>query len=436
MVKKTILIITFILYVAYPAISQNKKVFTLGEAINEAMRNNSELINAKFEKNKALERVSQVYDENLVPSFTLNTTYMRAFKKQAFDIFGQRYEIGTDNTITNTFSISEPIPFLGTPVFSGIRIAKTVATLQDEIVSSIETKVKTDVKKAFYNVLFLKEVSDVNDKSLKNAVDNLSIVEIRYKNGVNTEFDFLRAKVKVETLKPTLSQSENNLTIGKKLLKNAIGIKSDQEIDVNGILVYDSTEVFGTTENILKKIAENNVAVRQLNLNQYINKELVTVSNANYLPQLYLFGQYQLGAMEDDPRGLSNYRFFSVANAGIGLNWNLNFLRNTFKTRQAEIDVKKTEETILDVKQKLKISGQNTILAMEDAKKRIMAQSETVKLAERGYELATISFKNGVLNQIDVLDAELMLNQTRLAYLQAIYDYLTAKADLEGLLEK
>ena len=73
---------------------------------------------------------------------------------------------------------------------------------------------------------------------------------------------------------------------------------------------------------------------------------------------------------------------------------------------------------------------------MEDAKKRIIAQSETIKLAERGYELATISFKNGVLNQIDVLDAELTLNQTRLAYLQAIYDYLNAKADLEGLLEK
>jgi outer membrane protein TolC len=140
--------------------------------------------------------------------------------------------------------------------------------------------------------------------------------------------------------------------------------------------------------------------------------------------------------MEDDPRGVLNYRFFTVANAGIGLNWDLNFIRNTFKKRQAEIDVKKTDETILDAKQKLKISGQNTISAMEDAKKRIIAQSETIKLAERGYELATISFKNGVLNQIDVLDAELTLNQTRLAYLQAIYDYLNAKADLEGLLEK
>ena len=73
---------------------------------------------------------------------------------------------------------------------------------------------------------------------------------------------------------------------------------------------------------------------------------------------------------------------------------------------------------------------------MEDAKNRIMSQQENVKLAERSLELANLSFRNGVLNQIDVLDTELLLSQSRLAYLQAIYDYLIAKSELEGLLEK
>ena len=436
MFKKLILILVLIIFTGCSAFSQNKKDYTLSEAINEAMKNNSDLINARFEKNKALEKVSQVYDENLVPTFTLSSQYIRTFKKQAFEIFGQRYEIGTDNTINHTFNISEPLPFLGTPVFSGIMAAKYYANLQNENVAMIQAKVKTNVKKAFYNVLFLKQVEEVNNKSLQNAQDNLTIVEARYRNGVNTEFDFLRAKVKVETLKPTLSQSENNLTIGKKLFKNVIGIKTDEDIDAVGLLTYDSTEVFGSTDDILKAIADRNVSIRQLNLSKSINKELLNIDKAGYLPKFYLFGQYQLSAMEDDGRGFSNYRFFSVANAGIGLSWDLNFFRNTFKTRQSEIEIKKTDETILDVKQKLRISGQNTILSMEDAKKRIIAQSETIKLAERGFELATISFKNGVLNQIDVLDAELTLNQTRLAYLQAIFDYLNAKADLEGLLEK
>jgi len=73
---------------------------------------------------------------------------------------------------------------------------------------------------------------------------------------------------------------------------------------------------------------------------------------------------------------------------------------------------------------------------MEDAKNRIVSQRENVKLAERSLELANLSFRNGVLNQIDVLDTELLLSQSRLAYLQAIYDYLIAKSELQGLLEK
>jgi outer membrane protein len=416
--------------------AQYKKSYTLGDAISEAMKNNTALINARFDKLKATEKVSQTYNENLIPTLTLSSQYYHSYKKPIINIFGQNYEIGTDNTMTHTFSASEPIPFLGTPVFSGIRIAEYYANLQKENVASVESKIKTDVKKSFYNVLFLKEVLEVNQKSLQNSVDNLTVVEARYRNGVNTEFDFLRAKVKVESTKPNVSQAESNLSISKKLFKNALGLKGNEDVDVTGILSYDSAEIMGTTDDILKKIAENNVSVRQLNISQLINKELVTIDNAGYLPKFYLFAQYQFSATENNIKPFLDWRYYNIFNAGIGMSWDLNFFRNTFKKRQSEFDVKKTDETIIDVKQKLKIAGQNIISKMEDAKKRITANLETVKLAERGLELANISFKNGVINQIDVLDAELMVNQSKLAYLQAIYDYLTAKAELEELLEK
>lgn len=418
------------------AFSQYKNSYTLGDAINEAMKNNTELVNARFDKMKAMEKVSQTYNENLIPTLELSSQYSHAYKKPVFNIFGQNIEIGTDNTVTHTLTASEPIPFLGTPVFSGIRIAEYYANLQNENVASVESKIKKDVKKAYYNVLFLKEVLDLNKKSLQNSVDNLTVVEVRYRNGANTEFDFLRAKVKVESTKPAVSQSESNLEISKKLLKNTIGLKTADDIDVKGFLTYDSTEIMGSTDDVLKKIAENNVSVRQLNISQLINKELVTIDNASYMPKFYLFAQYQLAANEDNDKNVFKYRYYNIFNAGVGMSWNLNFFRTSYKKKQSELEVRKTNETIADVKQKLKIAGQNIISKMDDAKNRIKVNLETVKLAERGYELANISFKNGVINQIDVLDAELMVNQTKLAYIQAIYDYLQAKAELEELLEK
>ncbi|MGB9697572.1 MAG: TolC family protein [Ignavibacteria bacterium] len=430
------LILFILIFISNCLCAQNVKILTIEEAVAEALKNNSDIITARLEQIKAKNKVSETYNESLLPTLTLSTQYIRAFKKPVFDIFGQKYEIGTDNQITNTLSASEPIPFLGTPIFQGIRIAEYYAALQTENVAAVETKVKSEVKKAFYNVLLLKEVVEINKQSLQNALSNLEVVEKKYKAGTETEFNLLRARVKVENIKPSLSQSENNLSLAKKSLKNSIGIKSDEEIDVVGTLTYDSTEVIGSMDEILYKIAESNVAIRQLNISKKINDELVKIDNANYLPKLYLFGQYQLNASENDGKYFFNYRYFNVVNAGIGLSWNLNFISNSYKKQQSLVDVKKTEEMIIDTKNKLRLAGQSIIQTMEDAKNRIIANRENIRLAEKGYELAVTSFRNGVITQIDVLDAELILNQTRLAYVQSIYDYLKAKVELEQLLER
>ncbi|MBL8008332.1 MAG: TolC family protein, partial [Ignavibacteria bacterium] len=167
-----------------------------------------------------------------------------------------------------------------------------------------------------------------------------------------------------------------------------------------------------------------------------ISKELVTVDKANYMPKLYLFGAYNLSASSNDTRSLTNYPFFNSFNAGIGLTWDLNLFRNSYKVKQSEIEVKRNEEQIKDLKQKLRLTSESYIIALEDAKQRLISQKETIALAERGLELANASYRAGVLNQIDVQDAELTLYQSRLGYYQAIFDYQSAKSEIQKLLEE
>ncbi len=436
-----IFVLFFSVSVCHVLLSQNQKVLNLNEAILLAEKNNSDLITARLDQMKADEKVSEVYSENLVPNLSLTGSYQRYFKKPIFNIsipnFGTyNVPIGTDNTITTALSVSEPIPILGTPVFSGIKIAQVYSRLQKENVKNIQTKIKADVTKSFINVLLLKEVVDVNTQSLTDAQENLRVVEARYKTGTATEFDYLRAKVKVETLLPQLSQSQSNLILGKKMLRTTIGLKTDDEVDAIGSLSYDSNEVFGRTDDLVRKISNENVIIRQLALSNEINRELIRVDKSSFLPKFYIFGQYQLQAQEDDGKSLSGYFYNNTIIEGLGMSWDLNFFGNSYKMNQSQLEVKKTDEQILNVKDQLKTQTQSILLRIEDAKKRIIAQQETVRLAERGLELANTSFKSGVINQIDVLDAELSLSQVKLALLQAIYDYKNARTELEQLLEK
>ncbi|MBK8980920.1 MAG: TolC family protein [Ignavibacteria bacterium] len=417
--------------------SQQKRIITsIEQAISLAMKDNSDVINARYEKLKAEQKVSEVYSENLLPSITLNSNYTRSFKKQVFDIFGEKIEIGSDNALTTTLNATESIPVLGTPVFSGIRIAEYYSRIQQENVESVENDVRNTVKNSYFGVLLSKAVVDVNEITFTNAEENYKVVESRFRNGVATEFDFLRARVKVENVRPVLLKSERDFEISKKLFSNAIGLKVNDEIEILDSLQYDSTEVWESTDVMIDRISEEYVTVRQLKLNKKISQELVNVDKANYLPKLFLFGQYSLISQENDGQSLTNYRFFNTLNAGIGLSWDLNLFRNSYKVAQSEIEVKKSEEQIRDVKQKLKLRSESAIIALDDAKQRILSTKETVILAERGLELANKSYIEGVLNQIDVQDAELTLYNSRLGYYQAVFDYQIAKSELEKLLEK
>jgi outer membrane protein TolC len=433
MLLRFFFIVTFFIN---PLIFSQVRILSLNELIEIAVENNSDYITSKLDLIKAEKRVSEVYSDNLIPNITLNTRYSRFVKKQTINIFGQNIEIGSDNSLVTTIDITEPIPILGTPVFTGIRIARYYKELQEEKIRYTLTKIRADVKKSYYNILLLREIVNLNRQNLINAEENLRLAEARYRAGFALEYDYIRAKVQYESLKLQLIQSENNLKTAKDYLKSYIGYKSGDDIDVYGELLYDSTEAIGSTDEIIKQVKSSNVALRQLMLNKKINEQIADVDFANYLPKLYLFGQYQIQANENDRRSLSDYRFYNSIVAGIGLTWNLNVFRNTFKEEQSLIEIKKNEEQINNTRQFLETRTKDIILKIEDARNRIRSQKELVEVAERGRELAQISYKNGVINQIDVLDAELSLSRVKLSYLQAVYDFKIAVSELEELLEK
>ncbi len=434
---KVYFIITALTFISsFAEAQQVPTINNLDEAISIALKSNSGIITAKLDMLKAKEKVSEVYSENLLPTVTLNSRFQRAIRKQVFDIFGQKYEVGSDNSFTNLIDVTESLPILGTPVFSAIRIADYYSKTQQQNVTAAEIDVKKNVKSAYYGVLLSKSIVEVNNLTKQNAEENYIAVEKKYRLGVATEFDYLRSKVRLDNSIPELSKSERNYEISRKILLNELGLKQQQDINVLGELTYDSTEVMQNTDYIIGKIAENYIEVKQLEVLRSINQELVKVDKANYLPKLFLFGQYTLFASENDGQPIMDYRFNNTLFVGLGLNWNLNLFRNSYKVKQSELEVRKNDEQLAQLKQGLKLRSESALIAIEDAKERIISRKKTVELAERALQLANTSYQAGVINLIDVQAAELSLSESRLAYLQAIYDYQVAKAEIEKLLEQ
>ena len=65
---------------------------------------------------------------------------------------------------------------------------------------------------------------------------------------------------------------------------------------------------------------------------------------------------------------------------------------------------------------------------MESAEEQAVATETGVAGAEKAYRIAEKRYENGLLTQIELLDARLALTRARVARLRALHDVLLARA--------
>jgi outer membrane protein TolC len=72
------------------------------------------------------------------------------------------------------------------------------------------------------------------------------------------------------------------------------------------------------------------------------------------------------------------------------------------------------------------------VAALGEARERVASQGRAVEQARRGFEIASAEYRAGLGSQLQISDAELALRQSEFNYAQAVYDYLSARSNLDA----
>jgi outer membrane protein TolC len=67
----------------------------------------------------------------------------------------------------------------------------------------------------------------------------------------------------------------------------------------------------------------------------------------------------------------------------------------------------------------------------DEALFRARGQRLAVSQAQRGFEIASAQYREGLSGQLELTDSEVALRQSEFNYAQAVYDYLVARAQLD-----
>ena len=152
-------------------------------------------------------------------------------------------------------------------------------------------------------------------------------------------------------------------------------------------------------------------------------------AKSGYLPTLAVGGSY--GWKDTEFPGFKNRTWGVPAT----LSWSL-FDGGTTdaKILSANNAIKAAEETLAKTRETIALEVRQDYFNVVAAKEKIRATEAAVEQAEEAFKIASIRYKSGVGINLDVLDAQLNLNNAKTNHISALYDYNVGLATLEKAL--
>ena len=291
------------------------------------------------------------------------------------------------------------------------------------------------VQTAYYDVLLAAQQITVNEASVRLLQKELDDQNNRMKAGTVPHFNVLRAEVAVANERPALIQAKNSYRNSKNTLSNLLGYNLPREIwediplNLSDTLAAEPYDV-NLPDAIQKAISQRSelVALRETAELDRLN---IVSAKAGYKPVVSLFAGY----------GWHNSQFtYPVTidhdipgwNAGAQVTWNIFDGALTYgKVIQAKANYSKAQTDLDDQARQIELQVRTAYSDFVEAKETLDSQTKVQEEAEEALREAKARAEAGTGTQLDVLDAETSLTQSRTTQIQALHDYETARAKLE-----
>ena len=427
--------------------AQETVYLTLDQALQTALSENASVRIADLEIERTGYARKGTYAA-LFPQIDGSGSYQRTIKKQVmymdFAIGGNSgdssqggssvsrdgIEVGRWNTWST--GVSANMPLVNAQLWKSLQISDQDVELAVEKARASRLETVTQVKKAFFTVLLAKEALNVYQSVYENARENLELTQKKYNAQRASELDLTRSKTTLANAVPNMYDAANSVELGLWQLKAVMGVDLDSNIDVAGTLKDYAETMLEAPES--SSDLSGNSSLRQLAIQAEQLANTVKMQQYAYIPSLALGFNYSINAMAND-YNFSQYKWSPYSYVGLSLSIpifsggkRLNAVRQA-KVQAAELDIQRT-----NTERQLQIAIRQYLGTMETATKSYASAASAVETAQKAYSIARQSYDVGRSTLTDLNDAQLALTQSELGVCQAIFNYLSAKSDLEGTL--
>lgn len=325
------------------------------------------------------------------------------------------------------------------------------------------------VKTYYYSVLAAKATVDINRANVQINERNYQRTKAYFDEGIKSKIDLVNAEVNLSDSKISLVEAQKAYQNAIVQLNNSMYVAytpeyeisttetfnfQQKEIPVNLQKISEKRDISKTPEPVsdatLTSKVEKMDVIETFNFKPfpYTFEECVELANKNR-PDLKAYDA-TLGAMKQSLLYIKreyypeisasagyNYRNqynTNSVNVGVNVSSSVNILGKKYEIDTGKLQVALAANEIDLLKQNIYFEVQNAYINMVQLEKQIPLLAVKVKQTYENFELADGRYGVGIGDYIQLQDARVNYNNAQHSYVQTVYNYNVARANLEKLI--
>ena len=233
---------------------------------------------------------------------------------------------------------------------------------------------------------------------------------------------------------PNVYNAESSVVLALWQLKAVLGVDLDLNLDVAGKLEDWSQQMFYDIHQYDGADLEKNSTMKQLAIQTEVLAQNIKMQQYACIPSLAVAFNFSMNTMANDV-SFSEFRWTPYSYVGLSLNIPIFAGGKRHQAiRQARNQYQQVQLQVDNTERQLKIAIRQSLNTMETNMKSYYAAQDAVAAAQKAYDIAEAAYKVGRSTLIELNDAQLALTQSQLAQSQAVYNFITAKSQLEQTL--
>ncbi len=362
-----------------------------------------------------------------LPSLTASSSGGTSFSEGTQFSSGGAQSNSTRTSID--FGLSSSIDlFTGFRRGANRREARATETAAMASLTNAEYQAGLTATQQFFAALAAQQLVRVREAGVRRAEEQLKLSVAKLQVGSATRSDSLRSLVNLGNAQLAQVSAESDVAGRQAALGRTLGL--DGRIAARDDSVFYQLPVTLDTAAVLQEAIVQSPQVRADDANVMAARAAVAASRSTYWPSLALSGSVGWNGEKD-----SDYQLLAQRQVQLGLSWPLfnRFQREeTIVNRLSSLDA--AEAGAADTRRQVQASLTTQFALLDAARLRIRITGTSVAAAAEDLRVVNERYRVGAATILDVLNSQEALAQAEVDVVNARFDYLNARAQIEALI--